>query len=283
MARTTATFDYEGHRLAYDDEGSADRVVLLIPGMFMTRRMQWPLAERLVAAGNRVLTFDPVGFGESDHPTDYCAHSVPIYAQQAIALLDHLGIDRAVVGGTSCGANISLAASVAAPHRVQGLIIESPVLDKAVVACAFAGFPALAAWTYGAPVTRLLARAIGSLPRRSDTVAGMVLEWLSHDPAEYAAAFQGIVLGGPKLPGNIRKEIGARTLVIGHRFDPIHPHADDTALAEELADARYLPVKSLLELRKNPDRVAPDVAAFVASCWDVEPVRSLRPVAGELS
>ena len=50
------------------------------------------------------------------------------YADHVVALLDHLGIDEAVVGGVSLGGNVSLLVAAQAPERVRGLVIEMPVL-----------------------------------------------------------------------------------------------------------------------------------------------------------
>ncbi len=65
------------------------------------------------------------------------------FGRQAIALLDHLEVDKAVVGGTSLGANAALEATAAAPERVRGLLVEMPVLDNALLGCALAFTPLL--------------------------------------------------------------------------------------------------------------------------------------------
>lgn len=53
--------------------------------------------------------------------------------RRVVALLDHLDIDEAVVGGTSLGANVTLEVAVAAPERCRGLVVEMPVLDNGIV------------------------------------------------------------------------------------------------------------------------------------------------------
>ena len=76
------------------------------------------------------------------------------FARQTLALLDHLGLERAVVGGTSLGANITLELASLAPERLQGMIVEMPVLDHAIPACGVAFTPLLVALTLGKPVMR---------------------------------------------------------------------------------------------------------------------------------
>ena len=94
-----------GFRMAYDDNGRGP-AVLLIHGFPLNRRMWRPQAEALAAAGYRVITPDLRGFGESDVPAN--GYSMELFADDMVALLDHLGIERAVVGGMSMGGYVLL-------------------------------------------------------------------------------------------------------------------------------------------------------------------------------
>lgn len=268
----TRTFTVDGHQLVYDVRGAGEGTVVLIPALLMTRRMQWPLADELAARGHRVVTMDPLGFGASDRPADYCAYSMPIFARQVVAMLDELGVDRAVVGGTSAGANITLAAAALAPERLNGIIVESPVLDQAMLACAVGLTPLLLALTYGRPLYRLLARRAEQMRPPRYLPGDLVREWLSQDPAGSAAAIQGIIYGGAKLSRDERCRIPTRALVLGHRYDPVHPLKDDLGLVDELSDARFLQTRSILELRTKPQRLAPAIAGFVAESHMTEPI-----------
>jgi pimeloyl-ACP methyl ester carboxylesterase len=80
----------------------------------------------LAARGLRAIGIDMPGFGMSD-PTDF-APRVEDYAQAVPAVLDALGIDRAVVAGHHTGALVAVAAAEAFPDRVAGLIVHSPLL-----------------------------------------------------------------------------------------------------------------------------------------------------------
>jgi pimeloyl-ACP methyl ester carboxylesterase len=101
-------FVSRGHRLAYTEFGEGKRWVLLMPGLLVPALMQDHLATALAATGAHVLTLDPLGHGRSDRPDDMAEYSIESFAGDAIALLDHLDIDEAVVGGTSLGANVTL-------------------------------------------------------------------------------------------------------------------------------------------------------------------------------
>src|SRR6476469_3813864 len=95
-------------RLEYTEYGGGDRWVVLLHGQLMPRRMQQPLARALAAEGLHVVTLDLLGHGRSDRPADPLVYSMTAFAEQVLALLDHLGIDRAVVGGLSLGAKCLL-------------------------------------------------------------------------------------------------------------------------------------------------------------------------------
>lgn len=75
---------------------------------------------------------------------------MPIFGTQVVGLLDHLGLHEAVVGGTSLGANVTLDVAVRAPNRLRGMVVEMPVLDNALVACAVAFTPLMVGLTLGA-------------------------------------------------------------------------------------------------------------------------------------
>jgi pimeloyl-ACP methyl ester carboxylesterase len=94
----------------------------------------------LAAHGHRVIV-DMLGHGSSDQPHDMRAYSMPQFGRDVIALLDHLDVPQAVIGGTSLGANVALEAAVAAPSRVRALVLEMPVLENALPAVAAAFVP----------------------------------------------------------------------------------------------------------------------------------------------
>src|SRR5947209_19878175 len=101
-----AFFRYDGQRLAYTVHGRGERTTVLMPGLLLSQKMQRRLARDLASRGNRVITFDPLGHGESDRPREMWRYSIPAFALQTVALLDHLQLDEAVIGGTSLGPNI---------------------------------------------------------------------------------------------------------------------------------------------------------------------------------
>src|SRR5438046_3578849 len=134
VAVRDADFTHRGPRIAYREYGSGSRVLVLTHGLLMDRRMYDRLAPEVASRGHRVLAVDMLGHGASDQPHDMIAYSMPQFGRDVVALLDHLDVPQAVVGGTSLGANVSLEAATLAPDRIRGLVLEMPVLENALPA-----------------------------------------------------------------------------------------------------------------------------------------------------
>ncbi|MGH2761152.1 MAG: alpha/beta fold hydrolase [Thermoleophilaceae bacterium] len=263
----TRQFEFEGHRLVYDEYGEGQRVVLLLPGLLFSRGMHQPLAQTLAERGHRVLCLDLLGHGDSDRPPEMSSYSMTIFGRQAVALLDHLDVEQAVIGGTSLGANASLEAAAAAPERIRGLMVEMPVLDNALLGCALAFTPMLVGLTFGAPAARLLGRGARLVPRGNWLLADLLLDWVSQDPQPSASVLQGLFFGRVAPPTEERRRMTHPTLVIGHYRDPIHPFSDSDMLVRELPNARLVQASSILELRLTPERLTNEIVVFVEECF----------------
>ena len=265
-------FFHDGHRLEYTEYGGGDRWVVLLHGQLMPRRMHQPLARYLAAAGSHVVTLDLLGHGRSDRPDDPLVYSMTAFAEQVIALLDELGADKAVIGGTSLGANASLEVASLAPERVRGIVAEMPVLDNALEAGILAFAPLLFVSRF-LPLSitgvRLVTRAVprGVVPFWT----GILLDTMDQRPGPMAAAIHGIFFGRIAPSSRLRKRIEAPALVVGHPRDPIHPAADAAMLAEELPDSTFVEARSILEWRFRPGRLNAITADFVSRCYDGEP------------
>jgi 3-oxoadipate enol-lactonase len=108
-----------GTKIAYDDTGGSGPAIVLGHGFLMDRSMFYPQVAALRDT-YRVITWDERGFGQTTfdgRPFTYWD-----LAADCLALLDHLGIGTAVVGGMSQGGFIALRAALTAPERVRALI-----------------------------------------------------------------------------------------------------------------------------------------------------------------
>lgn len=255
-------------RLEYTEYGAGDSWVVLLPGQLMPRRMQQPLARALAAEGLHVVTLDPLGHGRSDRPADPHAYSVTAFAEQVVALLDHLGAPQAVVGGTSLGANVALETAVLAPDRVRGLILEAPILDNGVEAGILVFGPLLLSARFlplGVAALRRLTRPVprGVVPFWT----GVLLDTCDQRPGAMAAMLHGMFFGRAAPSSRERRGIAVRALVVGHPADPVHRLADAAMLADELPEATLVRARSALEWRLRPDRLDRAAVELALRCW----------------
>ena len=273
------TFTHEGHRLAYTEYGEGSRTVVLVHGLLLSQRMHAPLAQALADRGNRVLTLDVLGHGKSDRPRDMWRYSMTFFGEQVIGLLDHLGVDQAVIAGTSLGANVALEACAVGQDRVRGMVIEMPVLDNALLGCALAFTPLMTALTVGEPVMRAVSWLTRQIPDRGPELLQVGLDTVRQDPAPSAAVLQGLFFGRVAPHRAIRRTFTPPALVIGHRRDPVHPFSDSGMLVDELPNGRLVEASSILELRLAPERLTDEIARFVDECWKPQRRRRAKAAA----
>ncbi len=126
MRRFTAS---DGLSLAYADDG-AGPALLCLPGLTRNSEDFAPVVAHF-AGERRVIRLDPRGRGASDFDPEPSNYSVPIEARDALELLDHLGLARAAVLGTSRGGLLAMAIGAVAPDRLAGVMFNDigPVIE----------------------------------------------------------------------------------------------------------------------------------------------------------
>ncbi len=265
-------FDSEGLQLYYEVHGQGPRVLVFIHGILLDANLNRRLATDLAALGNRVILIDMPGHGLSDKPRRASFHRMDTYAHHVVNLLDHLGIDKAVIGGVSLGGNVSLLVAAQNPERVQGLVVEMPVLEWALPAAAATFMPLLLAVQFARPVVRQTAALFRRLPRTGSGPVDSMMNSLSNDPVETAAVLHGI-LAGPIAPTvDQRAATDVPAVVIGHRVDRLHPFHDAEQLARRLPQGQLLQANSMLELRVHPDRLTAEINRLLDKAWHAQDV-----------
>ncbi len=122
-------FEHDGFRLAYlerEAEGEPREPILLIHGFASNAQVNWVnpgWVHDLSRAGYRVIAFDHRGHGRSSSSYDPADYTPSKMAEDAAALLDHLGIGRAHVMGYSMGARVATFMALDHPERVATLIL----------------------------------------------------------------------------------------------------------------------------------------------------------------
>jgi pimeloyl-ACP methyl ester carboxylesterase len=127
-------FFSDGVRIAYIDEAQAGDPILLMHGFASNHSVNWVFPQwvkTLTGAGRWVIAFDSRGHGQSEklyRPEEY---TIPVMAEDARRLLDHLGIAMADVMGYSMGGRIAAVLALSHPERVRSLVIGG-MSDKIV-------------------------------------------------------------------------------------------------------------------------------------------------------
>ena len=116
----------DGVRLAWEEFGSGDPTIVLLPSSPIVHSRQWKGQVHFLSRSWRVVTFDGRGNGRSDHPTDPAAYHDDRFVEDIAAVMDATGADRAVLVGL-CVDGVWRAIRLAAeqPERVRGIVAFS--------------------------------------------------------------------------------------------------------------------------------------------------------------
>lgn len=238
-------FRHDGLRFAYTDRGSGSPLVL-------QHGLGGDAAQpgSLYTGTRRQITLESRGHGDTEPLGPEEALGFRTFAADLRALLDHLDVAEAVVGGVSMGAGVALRFALEQPGRVRALVLIRPAwLDKPSPPN-LAIFPEIASLLR----TRTLARARAELrasPRLtalrevSRAAAESALRQLDRPGArERAAVLERLPMDVPFAPNSDLSVLTMPTLVIGSRQDPVHPLESAVALTGRLPAARLAVVAS---------------------------------------
>jgi len=226
----------EGGSLFYQVTGQGEAVVLIHGGMLDHRAWQ-PQVDAL-ARRYRVVTYDVAGHGQSPAPDRPWR-----YVDQLLALLGHLGIERATLVGHSLGARIAVDFAIAHPERVERLVLIGPGLS---------GFPFTGRdWSEAAAV-QAAARRAGDADRAADYfmrswVAGPHRTPAQVDPTVWKTLQEiarpnalSTAWGGELEPPAVGRlaEVRAPTLILEGELDCEDIHLIGRLLERRVAGAR---------------------------------------------
>jgi pimeloyl-ACP methyl ester carboxylesterase len=144
-------FESDGVRLHYELHGPPEGTpIVLVHGFASDYRLNWVgtrWQETLTTSGFHVIGLDCRGHGHSDKPHDPAAYALGVMAADVRRLLDHLGVEKAVLLGFSMGARIGLQAVMDFPECLRravlgGLGMRGAASEADSIARAFRGGPA---------------------------------------------------------------------------------------------------------------------------------------------
>lgn len=260
----------DGVSLAYDVSGPADGPPLLLVHGLATQLVAWPaeLVDGFVERGFRVVRFDNRDIGLSTHladapPPDVLAalttgdtssasYRLEDMADDAVGLLDHLGIDAAHVLGVSMGGMIAQTIAIRHPARVRTLTsvmsTPSPHLGAATnEALAVLLAPPATSREEAQERSVMTFKVIGSpgFPLDEDwlrSVAGQAWD-RAYDPTGVARQLMAIHASGDR--SDALREVRVPTLVFHGADDPLVQLEGGQATAAAVPDAKLVVVPGM--------------------------------------
>jgi pimeloyl-ACP methyl ester carboxylesterase len=237
----------DGVTLAGERAGEGIPVVLL-HGLTATRRYVVMGSRSLERSGHDVFTYDARGHGRSTPAPDAADYGYEALSLDLEAVLDGLGIERAVLAGASMGAHTLLHFALRRPERVRGLVVITPAYepDTNDDPARLERWDALAAGLREGGVEGFLA-AYGepSVPEAMrETVLRVIRQRLAqHEhPAAVADALQAVPRSRPFGSVEELSAIAVPTAVVASDDDPDpgHPRAVGEAYAAAIPGAKLI-------------------------------------------
>jgi pimeloyl-ACP methyl ester carboxylesterase len=261
---TTLAAEASGVRIAWERRGSGPPL-LLIHGLGYARWGWEPVVDELAEA-HEVVLFDNRGIGDSEAPLG--PYSARMLAEDAVAVLDAAGLERAHVLGTSLGGMVALQVALDWPERV----------DRLVLACTTPGGES------AAPMPEQTVRLIQESPGLPREVAmrrgvenalapgadpAMIERIMEHRvaTAQPLAAWLAQAAAGVSFDVWDRVgEISARTLVLTGDLDVVVDPRNSALLAEMIPGARLetFPGAGHLFFWEEPEPFVQVVKEFLA-------------------
>jgi pimeloyl-ACP methyl ester carboxylesterase len=255
----------DGATVEYDVRGEGPAVLLL--HAFPLGLSMWDPQVEALSSTHRVVRFDARGFGGS------AAGEGPLtmerIADDGAALLGHLGVERAIVGGCSMGGYAAFAFVRRHPQRLAGLVLldTRPGADSAEAKGTRAALAArVLAEGPKAAADALLPKLVGETSHRERPalVASLRERILAGSPRGIANALHGLAARADSretLP-----TIGVPTLVLVGAEDVLTPPAEATTMAAAIPRARLDVISAAGHLAsvENPEAVNAALRAFLS-------------------
>jgi len=261
---------HDGIQFHYRDEGAG------VPFFFqhgLGAELTQPFSLCQPPPGIRLIGFDARAHGQTKPVGLEEKISFNTFAEDLRALMDHLRIKQAIVGGVSMGGAITLNFTLRNPNRVLGLVQSRP-----------AWLDAPNPWnvTMFSLITRLLrqhgrrkgkALFLGSpeyaeaLAKWPDVAASLASQFDNPVVDETAFKFERIIRDAPCRDRREWANIKVPTLVLGNRFDPIHPYEYAAEMARLIPKAEFQEITAKgVSLEQHNADVQGALTRFLVRC-----------------
>lgn len=232
-------FEHAGCQLHYEDRGQG-QPVLLVHGLGSSIQ-DWEYQIPHLLQTHRVLAIDLRGHGRSGKPRE--RYSIRQFADDVVALIEHLGLQQVHLVGISMGGMVGFQLGVDHPHLLRSLTIVNSAPE--VKAKSAADWWMLAKrWTLSRvlgldTIGRGLARLLFPYPEQAELRAKVEQRWPQNDKRAYLASLDAIIGWGVRERLNA---ITCPTLVISGDRD-YTPVSLKEAYVAEMSNARLLVIE----------------------------------------
>lgn len=240
-------FDHDGLRFRYVDQSHG------LPFVFqhgLGGEIGQPLSLFTPPPGIRLLAFDCRAHGETQPLGDEQKIGLSTFVDDLRAFLDAIGMDRAVIGGTSMGAAMALMFALRYPERTRGLVLSRPAWLEGPTPKPLFIFPLMADLMMKYPPARakeLFRRTseYQALAEQAPDAAYSVSAQFDLPRArENAIKFKRIPVTRPPFDITELDQLDMPALVLANGMDPIHPLEVGRRLADRLPRAKFVEIVS---------------------------------------
>lgn len=248
-------------RITYTDSGGDGPAVLFSHGFLMDHTMFDDQVEAL-RDDYRCIAWDERGFGDTPVTAPFTYWDS---ADDAVALLDHLGIDQAVFVGMSQGGFLSMRAALAHPDRVRGLVLIDTQAGQEDPAVAEGYEALLTHWLGDEPLGDVGQYVAGLILGRPELAAEWIPKWEVRRP-DFSRHVADCLLQRDDITDRLG-EISAPALVIHGDADEAIGVELGAVLADAIPTAEMIvvPGGSHATNMTHPDETNAAIRRFLAS------------------
>ena len=278
----------DGTRLYYEDTGTG--TPLLFIHEFAGDHRSWEPQVRFFSRTFRCVTYAARGFPPSDIPDDPERYSQAIARGDALAVLDHLKIDRAHIVGLSMGGFAALHFGITYPQRARSLVIagcgygaEPDKKDKFRAECEAAAASFESNWMEAAKKYALGPTRVQFQNKDPRGWAEFAQQLADHSPKGQALTMRGVQMRRPSLYELVEdmKRISVPALIVTG-------DEDDPCLEPSFYFKKWIPTSGLVVVPKTGhvvnqeepalfnDAVGDFISRVEAGRWPARDPRSIR-------
>ena len=264
-------FELDGMKLFYELRGNpeGEETILFLNGVMASTNSWYVLSKPFEEMGYQVLLHDFKGQLKSDKPQG--PYTFNEHADEAVKLMDHLGIQKAHLVGTSYGGEVAMRLAMHYPERVQSMVVIDSTSEKTAVGSAFVSswkLPALAGdgesffntlmpSIYG---EKFIKENKEFLAKRAKVTKGIGQDYLSGQVTLYDSFLQDVQMSKEEL-----QSIKAPSLIVCGEQDILKTPEESLRIHHHISGSEYvtLPECGHVSIFEKPNEVTTLLLGFI--------------------